>query len=146
MIFNSRKDALFSIIFLSIISLLLWVLLSVFIQQPSNHSFSHFLSLAIPTLVIILLLWICLGTNYKLTTQKLFYKSGPIRGSVSIDVIKEIIPNKTLWTGLKPATAQKGLIIKYNIFDEIYISPSSNKLFIEELIKLNPSIKINLPN
>ena len=44
---------------------------------------------------------------------------------------------------LKPATALKGLIIKYNKYDEIYISPKTNESFVAEILKLNPEVKIN---
>ncbi len=55
---------------------------------------------------------------------------------------REVIKGKTLWVGLKPATARKGLIIKYGKFDEIYISPQTNDEFINRLLELNDAIKI----
>ena len=47
-----------------------------------------------------------------------------------------------MWAGLKPATATKGLIIRYNTYDEIYISPESNEAFIEDLKKINGNTQI----
>ena len=44
--------------------------------------------------------------------------------------------------GFKPALATKGLIIKYNKYDDIYISPNSNDTFIEAVLKINSNIKI----
>lgn len=46
-----------------------------------------------------------------------------IRGKIEIVGIKEIIIGKSLWSGFKPATAKNGLIIKYDKYNEIYISP-----------------------
>jgi len=40
--------------------------------------------------------------------------------------------------GLKPATATKGLIIKYDKYNDIYISPDSNESFVEAILKINP--------
>ena len=56
-----------------------------------------------------------------------------IKGKIEIKEIREVIKGKTLWVGLKPATARKGLIIKYGKFDEIYMSPQTNDEFINRL-------------
>tara|TARA_R110000850_G_scaffold215188_3_gene340952 strand:- start:211 stop:507 length:297 start_codon:yes stop_codon:yes gene_type:complete len=88
------------------------------------------------------LIWLGLGTNYELTQTELKYKRGPIRGKIQIDKIHEIIMGKTLWSGLKPATARNGLIIKYEKYNEIYISPKTNDSFVKKILELNGKIKI----
>ena len=88
------------------------------------------------------LIWLGLGTNYELTKTELKYKSGPIKGKIEIDKIHEIIKGKTLWSGLKPATARNGLIVKYEKYNEIYISPETNNSFIKKILELNNKIKI----
>ena len=47
-----------------------------------------------------------------------------------------------MWVGFKPATARKGLIIKYDKFNDLYISPETNDLFINKILELNDQIKI----
>jgi len=42
--------------------------------------------------------------------------------------------NTTMWSGFRPATARKGIIVKYNKYDEIYFSPDSNESFIQALL------------
>ena len=59
-----------------------------------------------------------------------------------ISPVDNFIKDKTLWVGLKPATARKGLIIKYRKFDEIYISPEINDEFIDHILEINDTIKI----
>lgn len=93
-------------------------------------------------LVLVVLIWAGFGTYYKLTDKKLFYRSGPFYGAIELTKITEIIKGKTMWSGLKPATARKGLIIKYEKYNEIYISPHTNDSFIKAILKLNPDIKI----
>ena len=88
------------------------------------------------------MLWLYFGTRYELTQTHLKYKSGPLRGSIQIDQITEIITNKTLWSGLKPATARKGMIVKYGNYDEIYISPETNDTFVKKILELKADIKI----
>ncbi len=90
-----------------------------------------------------LLLWIYFGTHYRLTSTELIYRSGPLKGKIRIDEIREIVVGKTLYIGIKPATAGSGLIIKFGKYDEIYISPDSNDSFIEEIRKHNLNIRIS---
>ena len=65
-----------------------------------------------------------------------------IRGKIEIERIKEIIKGKSLWSGLKPATARNGLIIKYDKYEEIYISPEINETFVNKILELNNNTKI----
>ena len=80
--------------------------------------------------------------HYELTPHKFIYKSGPMKGSISLDRIKEIVVDKTLWVGFRPATARKGLIIKYDTFNEIYITPKNKETFIKKLLESKSDIKI----
>jgi hypothetical protein len=36
----------------------------------------------------------------------------------------------------------KGLVVYYNRYDEIYISPKKEAIFLEELLKINPKIEV----
>jgi hypothetical protein len=87
-------------------------------------------------------LWIYFGTHYILEDKKLFYKSAFIRGQIDVIKIREIIKGRTTWTGIKPATAAKGLLIKFNTYDEIYISPEDNDALIEALKEINGEIRV----
>lgn len=94
--------------------------------------------------VVGLLLWLYFGTNYELSkTDGLIYRSGPFNGKINTDRITEIIKGKTLWVGFRPATARKGLIIKYDKYNELYISPKTNETFIAKILELNSGIKIS---
>lgn len=91
---------------------------------------------------ITLLVWIYFATYYQLTSEYLFYRTGPIAGKIKIDCISEIVNGKIAFANFKPATGSNGIILKYNRWDEIYISPENKDKFIEELIKLNKNISI----
>ena len=90
----------------------------------------------------LLLLWAYLDTFYAIENQEFKYRSAFLRGSIKISDIREIHIGKTKWVGTKPALAQKGLIIKYNQYDEIYIAPKRNDELISDLLKINPGIKL----
>jgi hypothetical protein len=139
--FKSKKDILFQLLGFSIIVFFIGIILfRVFYDGIENYNFmwTDIFMLTVAGFLI----WLGLGTNYELTQTELKYKSGPIRGKIEIDKIHEIIKGKTLWSGLKPATARNGLIIKYEIYNEIYISPKTNDSFLKKILELNDKIKI----
>ncbi|SDI63921.1 PH domain-containing protein [Winogradskyella thalassocola] len=139
--FTSRKDILFQLIGFSIIGFFIGIILyRIFSDGIENYNFmwTDIFMLAVAGFLI----WLGLGTNYELTQTELKYKSGPIRGKIEIDKIHEIIKGKTLWSGFKPATARNGLIIKYEKYNEIYISPKTNDSFVKKILELNNKIKI----
>ena len=138
--FSSRKDILFTSIIITLCLFLVAIL--GFIIFNSEFSATQLFSLLIITLVVLFILWIFFDTQYELTKTHLKYKSGPIKGDIEIDRIRKIIKGKTLWVGLKPATAKSGLIIKYNKYDEIYISPKTNDTFISKILEYNSEIEI----
>lgn len=137
MIFKSRKDILFHILITASVGL---VLFRIFLNGKEKYAFMWTDILLL--LVVAFLLWIYFGTEYELTEKELKYRSGPIRGQIEIKNIKEIIKGKSLWSGLKPAMARNGLIVKYGKYDEIYISPKTNDKFVDKILEINENIKI----
>jgi hypothetical protein len=140
MTFKSKKDVFFKIIIFSLI--LFFILIGIKVLNVSNFTNEGIIGLVIITLVLILLLWIFYGTYYEIEKTIFKYTCGPFRGKIEIKDITEITIGKTMWVGTKPATAKNGLIIKYQKFEEIYISPKSNELFLREVLKINPDINL----
>ncbi len=140
--FTSRKDILFLALSISTIGFFIgFVIFRVLSVGVTNYSpsWNDLLMLAAAGL----LLWLGTGTKYELTETVLKYQSGPIRGTIEIDKIHEIVVGKTMWSGLKPATARNGLIVKYEKYNEIYISPKTNESFVKKILELNSTIKIS---
>ena len=100
--------------------------------------------IVITMIVIALFLWIWFDTYYFIKNSELFYKSGFIKGSVPVSAMHEIVRHsKGLHScSLKPALALKGLIIKYNRWDDMFVSPENAGQFIAELQAINPDIKV----
>jgi len=73
--------------------------------------------------------------------DQLLYKSALLKGSIDINTIVEIVKNKKHFSGKKPSLSTKGIIIKYNKWDDIYISPVDIDRFISVLKHINPGIK-----
>lgn len=138
--FESKKDILFNLVMIGTLGLLIWIMAMVLTNGLSGET--KYVALFFTLCLTGLVLWVYFGTSYSITQHTLSYRSGPIRGKIEIEKIKEIIKGKTLWVGLKPATSSNGLIIKYGSYDEIYISPKTNDLFIEKLLEHNSHIKV----
>lgn len=138
--FESKKDILYSILILGVSSLLIGI--AIFELITGEMEKYKYWPMFIIFIVVGLLFWIYFGTNYKLSKDTLIYRSGPFKGKIGIDRIKEIVKRKTLWIGFRPATSRKGLIVKYDKYNEIYISPKTNESFIEKILELNSEIKI----
>ena len=81
-------------------------------------------------------------TYYIINGNKLSYKSAFLKGVIEIDTITEIVKNRKLFSGKKPSLSNKGIIIRYNEYDDIYLSPKNIEEFIETLKTTNPDFKI----
>jgi hypothetical protein len=139
--FESKKDILFSIIILGMNAFLIGITI-VGIASGEMEKHEYWTIILIPA-VVGLLFWLYFGTNYELSKENgLVYRSGPFNGKINIDRITEIIKGKTLWVGFRPATSRNGLIVKYDKYNEIYISPKTNELFIDKILELNEKVKI----
>ncbi len=139
--FNSRKDLLFSVIIFGFGAFLIATsIVGIITLRSTQYPFWTL----IPIFVVIgLLFWMYFGTNYELSKENEFiYRSGPFNGKIEIEKITEIVKGKTLWVGFRPATARNGLIVKYDKFEEIYISPKTNESFVEKILEFNKNIKI----
>lgn len=124
----------------AVVLLMIFIAVTTLIDTPKKWL------VLLPLLVDFLLpIWLWFDTYYQLENAQLKYKSAFIKGSINIFDIGEVVVGKTQFVGLKPALATKGLIIKYNRWDEIYISPEKETVFLEELLKVNPKIKITKP-
>ncbi|MDG4945854.1 PH domain-containing protein [Weeksellaceae bacterium KMM 9713] len=120
------------------------VFLPIAIFFLDRNTFSEKPFILLPLLSpIVLIFWIYFDTFYKIENKELMYRSGFIRGKIEISNINEIVKGKTKWSGIKPALARNGLIIKFNKYDEVYIAPQNNEELISDLMKLNPEIKIS---
>lgn len=141
MLFYSRKDIFFYTIIYGVVVFLLAIALNFHLTYKEEPKLGFDITMGLTVLLVLSCLHL---TKYRITTEKFSYVCGPFFGSIKTDNITEVIVGKMLWVGLRVGTAQNGLILKYEngIFGEIYISPKTNELFIEELLKHNPNIKI----
>jgi len=91
-----------------------------------------------------LLLWILFDTKYIIRNHYFNYYSGPYRGNINIKSIRKIETDNSFIksTLLKPALGTNGLVIYYNKFDDIFISPADKNGFIKQILIINPDIEL----
>jgi hypothetical protein len=128
---------------------ILWIiaiglLIILFIEKPEAKAPPIYIFNTIIIGIISMLIWILLDTKYSIKEEILYFYSGPFRGKININTIRKIERHSGLIVPVtyKPALNTNGLIIRYNSFDDIYISPNQEAIFLEELIKINPNIKV----
>ena len=140
--FKSRKDFLNTSIYWICLLFILVVIPFVWLEEAENMAVKIFVTILLGS-ISGFMIWLFYGTFYEINSNEILIQNGPVKGKIQIDSIREIISNTTMWVGFwKPATAMNGLIVKYNKFDELYISPKTNEKFIEEILKINPEIKV----
>lgn len=91
-----------------------------------------------------LALWILFDTTYKIDENFLSYSSGPFRGKIKIATIRKIeYDTKWMKTSMyRPALDQNGLVVYYEKYEDIFISPNDKEGFIAALKAINPKIEI----
>jgi len=141
-VFKSRKDTLFKAVTWGTILTLLFVTgIELRHVVQSGHEVQVF-GLILLASVTGLMLWLWFDTRYAIDEVFVHFRSGPLRGKIRVSAISEVVIGETMWSGFKPALARKGVIVKYNRYDEIYFSPDSNDAFVAALRNVNPDIRI----
>jgi hypothetical protein len=145
MIFKSSVSKLNKYLYIGVIIFLLLLTTPAGFEDSSEPFLVIF---SIHFLIILFLFWTYKATSYKIEDTNLYWKSGPFNGKIDIVKINKIEYYKgiyvpTIW---KPALSHIGLIISYNKYDDIFISPEKQKEFIATLQNLNPNITFkNMP-
>lgn len=135
--FESKK----SFFLPGLVALLVATVCAVLILEPVSDTEAIVLLVcfAIP---IFLLLWFYLSTYYVVSDGNLKYASGFLVGDISIQTIRRIEIGKIMWSGIRPALSFDGMVVNYNKWSRIYISPENKEAFIGELLSYNASIEV----
>ncbi|MBB1151236.1 PH domain-containing protein [Myroides sp. NP-2] len=100
------------------------------------------IELLLSTLPLAIFVWAYASTVYRIEDGYFQYRSTFIKGKIAISTITRLEVGKNMWAGTKPALSTKGIIIKYNQYDEIYVAPQSNSDLVREFVAINPSIEV----
>jgi hypothetical protein len=118
--------------------LLGWIMYNLIIEQS-------WLGIFIVLLLLSFFIYLFKTTYYVIEKDILHVKSGfLINSTIEINSITKI--SETYNPLSSPALSIDRLEIVYNTFDSILISPKNKKSFIESILKINPTVIINLRN
>ena len=138
-IFKSRRDMFVTTVVLGTLALLVGLPAYGYLDSGVAPGWPVYLISGVTTGFM---LWLWFDTHYRIDTTYVHYRSGPFRGKIAIDTIREVEKGATMWSGLRPALARKGIVVKYNKYDEIYFSPDTNDTFIQALLDVKGDILV----
>ncbi|MBB6462871.1 PH domain-containing protein [Flammeovirga kamogawensis] len=142
--FYSKFDKYSALFWFGMISFLL-LIMYLMLTDDTNTNVSQVISFGIVLPIILLFTWVLFSTYYEITADKdvFKYRSGPIRGKISIKDIKKVKLNTRVWSGLKLGLSfKKGMTLYYNQYDEIYITPKQSDDLCRMLKEINSEIKV----
>lgn len=132
--FISKKDVFYSSLIWGTIALAFFT-----IVYPSFFIFSIYNLIGL--IIISWLIWIWLGTGYRVENNTLKIQSGPLKKTVDIQEIKKITKEKSIVTSA--ALAIDRILIHYGNYKYASISPKKEYEFIKLLLSKNPQIQID---
>jgi hypothetical protein len=143
MIYRAKRDWFFRLIWLFVFVLYSFIGL---IEVVVNQSYESLLILySISVLVGILFIVIQRSTFYEIREKEvLICKMLFFKKQIPIKTIRKIERANGLYVGWKMNTSWKCLVVHYNSYDELLISPEKETEFISELTRLNTSISNTL--
>lgn len=141
MVFKPKKDWFFPVVLLFVGVIYSAVAVYVLIEEE-DHSSIYGLGLVF--FLLMLLFWVIQKTtSYRIDSEdKLICKMLFLKKTISISTIKSIEDSNGLYVGWKMNTAWKCLVVKYNKYDELLISPAQESEFIKTILELNPTIHV----
>ncbi len=108
-----------------------------------GFDFSTAAAIGFLTLIYAFVLHLFLKTEYIIDRKFLKIKQGIFSFKpIDIGTIKEVSNTKSLISS--PAPSFDRITIKYGKYNEVIISPEDKKVFVNDLLKINPGIKNNV--
>jgi hypothetical protein len=131
MLFKTKKDYTLFFVFLFVFFLYLGI--SIFsIIYDNDYSVIWVFSIVL-ILLASFFISIYKTTYFRLEEDYLFCKSLVFTKEISYSSIRKIERQKGIYAGIKFSTAWKGIIVHYNKYDELLISPENEELFLEKI-------------
>lgn len=139
MVFNSKSDWMYKGVILLLISI--GVIGAFFIYLDKNSIFESLWFFLVFSLFAAFNFQMKRATKYRFESDALICKTWISKKTIPYAKIKLVKPGKSIEAGSKMALTFRGLILMYNEYDDLFISPVEESTFIAELLKRNPNIK-----
>lgn len=96
------------------------------------------------TIYLVFVIPLLFGISYVIDGDKLYVRSFPLTKGTAYDLHKlvSITPTRT-WLSA-PASSLKRIKLDFGCGDPLVISPAAQDIFFEEILRVNPKVKIEL--
>lgn len=131
MIFKTRVDLFYKLVVVFLFIIFVFILLN--IDYKKDVIVFYFTSIT-SLLILLFFLGSALTTKFVLSDSDLHCKTLIWKKTIPLETIRKVEKQDNLFSGWKISTAFKGIIIHYNKFDELLISPEKEAVFIEEIL------------
>jgi hypothetical protein len=131
--FETKRDYTFLVIFLFVF--LIYSCVSVYSIYYEQDKSSIWVLIVVLSVIALLLGLIYKTTFFILEENELICKSLFITRKIPYQNIRRVEKQKGLYAGLKMSTAWKGIVVHYNKYDDLLISPEREDHFILEIEK-----------
>ena len=142
--FHSKIDIWLLLLLLVAIALPLLILILVSFYEPTAMSIPALITIAI---VFVLIVYMCVSVRYIIdfSNKTLFVTTGFGKHGIAIDDIVSIERTNSVLSA--PALSLDRIAIKYQkqgkkTLQSIIISPKKRQEFIEDILKINPNVRI----
>lgn len=93
--------------------------------------------------IVLLVFFISKTTRYIINENQLIVKSfWIVNEKIDISKIRKIEKSNSILSS--PALSLDRIVVRFNKYDEIYLSPKGKQLFIEDLLSVNPDIEVKV--
>jgi hypothetical protein len=138
MIFKTKVDLFYKLVVAFVFVLFSIVLYSIDFEEDV---FGFYFTLILQILILLFLIASALTTKFTLSSTELICETFYWKKRIQLDTIRKVEKQTSLFAGWKISTAYKGIIITYNKYDELLISPENEEKFLLEVTnRINKSI------
>jgi uncharacterized membrane protein YdbT with pleckstrin-like domain len=142
--FKVKRDTSFTLLMIIILIIVDSIIFIPTFFVDDHTSWDWMALVLIAFLTTAFLIWIWADIRYEMREDYLFVKGGPFRSRIAYNDITRITMSKNIWFGYRLLASMDAIEIHYKtgLLGSVKISPEEREVFIEELKKRNPSIKV----
>lgn len=130
MVFKTRVDLFYKLVIAFIFLLFSFILYSIDFKKDT---FCFCFTLGIHILIMLFFIGSALTTKFTISSTELICETFFWKKIIPLNSFRKVEKQTGLFAGWKISTAYKGVIIHYNKYDELLISPDREQIFISEI-------------
>jgi len=138
MIFKTRVDLFYKLVVVCVFLLFSFILFNINFE---TDYFGFYFILIIQITILFFFIGSAFTTKFIISDTELICKTFYWKKSIPLNLIRKVEKQTNLFAGWKISTAYKGVIVHYNKYYELLISPENELGFINELNKRIDKIK-----